>query len=91
MNVGHHPPTRLRGVFREEQVVSFVTNSDSRANRDVLKERQDSIEAIVVNMASNGVSKESVNQICFYAIQCVYNESWGVGGSNNAVQSAIKQ
>ena len=60
VNVGHHLPTRLREVFREEQVVSFVANSDSRADRDVLKESQDSIEAIVAEMASNGVSKESV-------------------------------
>ena len=88
MNVGHHLPTRLREVFREEQVVSFVANSDSRADRDVLKESQDSIEAIVADMVSNRVIKESVNQICFDVTQSVYNESWG-GGSNNAVQPEI--
>ena len=75
VNVGHYLPSRLREVFREEQVVSFVANSDSQANRDMLKEGQDAIEAIVAEMTSNGVSKESVNQICFDVTQCVYNES----------------
>ena len=73
VNVGHHLPRRLREVFREEQVVSFVVNSDSRANRDVLKEGQGSIEAVVAEMTSNGVSKETVNQICFDVTQRVYN------------------
>ena len=90
--MGEHLPIELRDFFREEQVVSFVAGSDNRAKkRHILNECEDLIEAIAAEMASNGVSKESVNQICFYAIQCVYNESWGVGGSNNAVQSAIKQ
>ena len=35
-------------------MVSFVANSDSRAVRDMLKEGQDEIEAIVAEMASNG-------------------------------------
>ena len=90
VNVGHHLPRKLREVFREEQVVSFVANSDiGRADRDVLKESEDSMEAIVAEMASNGVSKESVDQICFDVTQRVYNESWE-GGSNNAVQPAIQ-
>ena len=56
VNVGHHLPSRLKEVFQEEQeqVVSFVANSDSRAVRDMLKEGQDEIEAIVAEMASNG-------------------------------------
>ena len=29
VNVRHHLPTRLREVFREEQVASFVTGSDN--------------------------------------------------------------
>ena len=86
LNAGHHLPRRLRAVFREDQVVSFVANSDSRANRDVSKEDQDSIEVVVAEMASNGASKESVDQIYFDVTQRVYNG----GGGNNAVQSAVQ-
>ena len=86
VKVGHHLPRRLRVVFREEQVVSFMANSDSRINRDVLKEGQDSIEAVVAEMVSNGVSKESADQFCFDVTQRVYNG----GRGNDAVQPAVQ-
>ena len=63
--MGDHLPSKLRGIFREKQVVSLVVNSKHRTDEDVIKDGHDNIERIVMEMANKGVSKDSVDSICF--------------------------
>ena len=61
VNVRDYLPAKLRDVFREEQVVSIC--SETSEGRDLLKDCEAAVEAMATDMASNGVSKERVDQI----------------------------